>query len=89
VNHMSDTALLADATDVETACGTASVNLMSKIDVGSAFPRNVFVGSWACFFFFDSDWMLELDFVPKVSVPVAFGHKSTCCSTTTTQSIHK
>jgi hypothetical protein len=57
---------LVRGTDVESACGTASANLTNKIDVGSRFPRNVFVGNWARFFFFDPDWMLEPDFVSRV-----------------------
>lgn len=47
-------------------CESARENVRTGIDPNRRFPRNIFVGDWADYFFFDSDWMRESDFVDHV-----------------------
>jgi len=47
-------------------CEIARANVRAGVDPARRFPRNVFVGDWSDFFFFDSDWMRESDFVDHV-----------------------
>jgi hypothetical protein len=42
---------------------TAFANAQRVVDSRRRFPKNVFVGRWAHFRFFDSDWMFAPDFV--------------------------
>jgi len=44
----------------------ALAGVRNLIAVDRWFPRNVFVGDWADFFFFDSDWMFDAQFVQPV-----------------------
>lgn len=47
-------------------CERARESVRAGIDPIRRFPRNIFVGDWVDFFFFDSDWMRESDFVDHV-----------------------
>jgi hypothetical protein len=51
---------------VRDRCEIAGENVRGGVDPDRRFPRNVFVGDWSDFFFFDSDWMREPDFVDHV-----------------------
>lgn len=48
------------------SCGIARAKLDTSIDTNSRFPGNVFVGEWASFLFFDSDFVFEIEFVRKI-----------------------
>lgn len=43
----------------------AWANLNAAIDEHRRFPKNVFGGDWSVFFFFDSDWIFDAQFVQK------------------------
>jgi hypothetical protein len=47
-------------------CELALGNVRQGVAVDRRFPRNIFLGDWNDFFFFDSDWMTESDFVERV-----------------------
>jgi hypothetical protein len=47
-------------------CEIAGENVRAGVNPERRFPRNIFVGEWSDFFFFDSDWMKESDFVEHV-----------------------
>jgi len=47
-------------------CLNALSNLSKTIDAGRRFPRNVFLGPWSDFLFFDSDWLFDARFVEQV-----------------------
>jgi hypothetical protein len=51
---------------LQDACTTAIANARALIAADRRFPRNVFVGDWADFFFFDSDWVFDVQFVQRV-----------------------
>ena len=51
---------------VRDRCEIARANVRAGINPDRRFPRNIFVGDWSDFFFFDSDWMRESDFVEHV-----------------------
>jgi len=61
---------------VSDGCKMAGENVRGGIDPDRRFPRNIFVGHWSEFFFFDSDWMTEPDFVEHVKafLEVEGGH---------------
>jgi hypothetical protein len=44
-------------------CQEARENVCAGVKPDCRFPRNIFVGDWSDFFFFDSDWMTQPDFV--------------------------
>jgi len=44
-------------------CEKARESVRADIDPNRRFPRKIFVGDWADYFFFGSDWMTEPDFV--------------------------
>ncbi len=41
-------------------------NVRAGVEPARRFPRNIFVGEWSDFLFFDSDWMTEADCVKHV-----------------------
>jgi hypothetical protein len=41
----------------------ARANLTTAIDLARGFPGQVFLGSWSDFFFLDSNWMFDMEFV--------------------------
>jgi hypothetical protein len=47
-------------------CQEARDNVCERVKPDCRFPRNIFVGDWRDFFFFDSDWMTQPDFVDHV-----------------------
>ena len=47
------------------ACTIATANIGRGVDANSRFPQNVFIGEWLDFFFFDSDWMRDAEFVDQ------------------------
>lgn len=49
-------------------CELAFGNVRQGVGVDRRFPRNIFVGDWSDFFFFDSDWMTAPDFVEHIKV---------------------
>ncbi len=51
---------------IHSACLRARENLRHGIVTDRRFPRNVFSGQWDDFFFFDSDWIFDADFVQWV-----------------------
>lgn len=53
---------------VSDRCKIARENVRAGVNVDRRFPRNIFVGNWSDFFFFDADWMKESDFVEHVKV---------------------
>lgn len=53
-------------TAIQDGCAKALTNLSDGIDAECRFPRNVFIGDWSDFFFFDSDWMFDPEFVERV-----------------------
>jgi hypothetical protein len=59
-------------------CARAQTKL-GGIDVTRRFPRNVFVGDWADFFFFDSDWMFDTVFVQIVKSLLEVEHAACAC----------
>ena len=50
----------------QAACENAVINVRQGVNADSRFPRNVFVGEWTDFFFFDSDWMRDFEFVEYI-----------------------
>lgn len=52
--------------DLKQACAKATDNVTRQIYHDRQFPRNVFGAQWYQFFFFDSDWMFEAEFVGYV-----------------------
>jgi hypothetical protein len=51
---------------VRDPCEIARENVRAGVNPERRFPRNVFVGNWKDFLFFDSDWMTDPDFVEQV-----------------------
>jgi hypothetical protein len=49
-------------------CELALGNVRQGVVIDRRFPRNIFVAGWSEFFFFDSDWMTEVEFVNHVKV---------------------
>ena len=47
-------------------CEMARESVRAGVNPDRRFPRNIFIGDWSDFFFFDSDWMRESDFVEHV-----------------------
>lgn len=47
-------------------CGIAHQNVHRAVHPERRFPRNIFQNDWVEFFFFDSDWMTDPDFVGHV-----------------------
>lgn len=47
-------------------CEIARENVHRAVNPERRFPRNIFQGDWIEFFFFDSDWMTDPDFVGHV-----------------------
>jgi hypothetical protein len=47
-------------------CEVARDNARQAVASDRRFPRNVFIGDWSDFFFFDADWMTAPDFVEHV-----------------------
>jgi hypothetical protein len=47
-------------------CQIARENVHAAVNRERRFPRNVFGSDWSEFFFFDSDWMTDPDFVELV-----------------------
>lgn len=47
------------------------------VDGGRKFPDNVFIGEWDYFFFFDSDWMFDTNFVEQIKA-VLLAERSAC-----------
>jgi len=47
-------------------CQMARENVHAAVDPERRFPRNIFTGDWSEFFFFDSDWMTDPNFVELV-----------------------
>lgn len=52
--------------DGNSDCDRALSNVRQGLRTDGRFPQNVFVGDWAEFRFFDSDWMRAADFVDHV-----------------------
>ena len=59
------------------SCSAALENARSLISAHRAFPGNVFVGTWDEFFFFDSDWITDREFVRTVQTLLR-GERGTC-----------
>jgi hypothetical protein len=61
---------------VRDRCEIACENVCAGVAPDRRFPRNIFVGHWSDFFFFDSDWMRESDFVEhaKAFLAIEGGH---------------
>lgn len=59
------------------ACTQAVTNVRHGVNAGSRFPRNVFLGSWTDFFFFDSDWMRDAGFVEHAKMYLV-AERGTC-----------
>jgi len=53
-------------TAIQNACAKALTKLSDGIKAEYRFPRNVFIGNWGDFYFFDSDWIFEPEFVVRV-----------------------
>ena len=57
------TDMAANMNVVPDKCEIARGHVRTAINSAWRFPRNIFVGDWWEFFFFDSDWMREPGFV--------------------------
>ena len=49
----------------QSAGALARANLGVAIDTGRRFPENVFLGDWEAYWFFDSDWIFDEEFVER------------------------
>jgi hypothetical protein len=57
----------------------ALLNLGKAVDVRRRFPRNVFLGQWRDFLFFDSDWIFDAAFVEQVKLLLAIEGGTCVC----------
>ena len=60
-------------------CEAALANVHHGVSVDQRFPQNVFVGPWIDFFFFDSDWMTEPDFVEHLKAFLSIERSRCAC----------
>ena len=59
----------------------ARANLILAINASREFPKNVFPGNWGEFFFFDSDWLFDAQFVERARELLEIeGGNSACMS---------
>lgn len=65
--------------EIADVCKVALANLSRSVDANRRFPDHVFVGDWEHFFFFDSDWMFDQQFVELLKMVLVAERGSCAC----------
>jgi hypothetical protein len=65
--------------DISSVCGRAVLNVKKCLAPEFRFPRNVFVGRWDQFFFFDADRIFDSAFVDHVKTLLAIEGAACAC----------
>ena len=53
----------SNVSEINAGAERALANLSASIDVNHRFPMKVFIGEWSGFYFFDSEWIFDAQFI--------------------------